>query len=305
MSEIKKDEILLESGTNELEVMEFTVADQHFGINVSKVVEIIRREKVTAMPNSNPYVEGVFKQREDVLTLVNIAAYMGLPPSLDEERDIFIIAKFNNLSTAFHVHNVEAIHRISWTQIEKPDRAIYGGVESLATGIAKIDDRLITIIDFERILADINPSSAIQVSDIEKLGYRERNDKPILIAEDSLLLEKLIYESLEKAGFTNIIVCSNGLDAWERLQEFKTAGRDAIKDYCTCVITDIEMPRMDGHRLLKMIRDDDVLFDMPVIIFSSLITEEMRIKGESIGATAQIAKPDIVELVNLIEAHSL
>jgi len=302
MSEMKKDNILLESGTNELEVMEFTVADQRFGINVSKVVEIIRREKVTPMPNSNPYVEGVFKPRDEVLTLINLAAYLGLPPMEDEERDIFIITKFNNISTAFHVHNVEAIHRISWTDIEKPDRAIYGGVDSLATGIAKIDGRLVTIIDFERILADINPSSGIQISDIDRLGARVSSDKKILVAEDSMLLEKMIEESLSKAGYGNIISCGDGLEAWEKLTQFKALGGD-IKQHVACVISDIEMPKMDGHHLLKLIRDDETLKDLPVIIFSSLITDEMRIKGESLKATAQIAKPDILDLVGLIDAY--
>ena len=304
MSEFKKTDILLESGTNELEVMEFIIANQHYGINVSKVVEIIRREPVTPMPNSNPYVEGVFKQREIVLTLVNLAAYLGLPPSEDEEHDIYIIAKFNNIQTAFHVHNVEGISRLSWTDIEKPDSAIYGGVDSLATGIAKIEDRLVTIVDFERILSDINPSSGIQLSDLDKLGIRDRSDKKILIAEDSMLLERMILESLEKAGYSNVQCCANGQEAWDKLQHYKLLGGD-ITHHVDCVITDIEMPQMDGHRLLKLIRDDDVLKVLPVIVFSSLITEEMRIKGESLKATAQIAKPEILDLVGLIDQYAL
>ena len=304
MSDFKKENILLESGTNELEVMEFVIADQHYGVNVSKVVEIIRREPVTPMPNSNPYVEGVFRQRDIVLTLVNLAAYLGLPPSEDEDRDILIITKFNNTQTAFHVHNVQVIHRLSWTDIEKPDRAIYGGVDSLATGIAKIEDRIVTIIDFERILADINPSSGIQLSDLDQLGERERSDKKILVAEDSMLLEKMITESLEKAGYSNVYCCTNGKDAWEKLLQYKSLGGD-IEKQISCVITDIEMPQMDGHRLLKLIRDDDVLKVLPVIVFSSLITDEMRLKGESLKATAQIAKPDIVDLVGLIDQFAL
>ena len=304
MSDFKKENILLESGTNELEVMEFVIADQHYGVNVSKVVEIIRREPVTPMPNSNPYVEGVFRQRDIVLTLVNLAAYLGLPPSEDEDRDILIITKFNNTQTAFHVHNVQGIHRLSWTDIEKPDTAIYGGVDSLATGIAKIEDRLVTIIDFERILADINPSSGIQLSDLDQLGERERIDKKVLVAEDSMLLEKMITESLDKAGYRNVHCCTNGKDAWEKLLQYKALGGD-IEKQVSCVITDIEMPQMDGHRLLKLIRDDDVLKVLPVIVFSSLITDEMRIKGESLKATAQIAKPDILDLVGLIDQYAL
>lgn len=300
----EKKEILLESGTNELEVIEFTVANRHFGINVSKVVELIKYQPVTPMPNSNPFVEGVFKPRQEVMTLINLAAYLGLPSTDNIERDIFIITHFNMVSTAFHVHNVEAIHRISWTQIEKPDSTIYGGVDCLATGIAHINNQLITILDFEKILADISPETSLQVSDVSRLGTRKAVRKPVLIAEDSLLLEKMIIESLEKSGFENIICCTNGKEAWDKLIEFKNMGDDITK-HVACVITDIEMPQMDGHRLLKLIRDDEVLQILPVIVFSSLIDDEMRHKGNALGATAQISKPEIVHLVEIIDEYIL
>ena len=296
----EKKEILLESGTNELEVIEFTVAHRHFGINVSKVVELIKHQPVTPMPNSNPFVEGVFKPRQEVMTLINLAAYLGLPNSENIERDIFIITHFNNVSTAFHVHNVEAIHRISWTQIEKPDATIYGGVESLATGIAHINNQLITILDFEKILADISPETAISSADIKTFASKVNAAKPILIAEDSPLLEKMILECLEKAGYENVICCTNGKEAWDKLQEFKGLGGE-ISKHIACVLTDIEMPQMDGHRLLKLIREDEVLKVLPVIVFSSLINEEMRLKGETLGATAKISKPDIAMLIGIIE----
>jgi two-component system chemotaxis response regulator CheV len=192
----KKTEILTESGTNELEVMEFTVAGQHFGINVAKVDEIIKYSTfpVTPMPNSNPFVEGVFKPRNSVMTVINLAAYTGLPPSDDEMNDILIITTFNKVTTAFHVHKVQAIQRISWSAIEKPDQAIYGGAEGLATGIANHEGRLITIVDFEKIIIDISPSSGIQISDLNRLGPRTKSLKPILVAEDSPTLERMILE---------------------------------------------------------------------------------------------------------------
>ncbi len=303
----KKDkDILLESGTNELEVMEFTVSDGHFGINVSKVSSLLQYGScsITAMPNANPFVEGVFKLRNEIITVINLAAYMGLPPSEDEERDILIITSFNNVKTAFHVHEVRDINIISWTNIEKPDKAIYGGEEGLATGIAHVAERLITIVDFEKIITDISPSSGIQLSDIEKLGVRHKVSKPILIAEDSPLLERLVLECLEKAGYTNVICCANGKEAWDKLSSFKAAG-GSIQDYVSIVITDIEMPQMDGHRLLKLLRDDSVLNIIPVIIFSSLISDEMEVKGNRLGATAQISKPEIANLVTLIDKYIL
>lgn len=304
MAELKKKEILIETGTNELEVLEFTIADRHFGINVSKVVELMPHEEVTPMPNSNPFIEGVFKPRDKIMTLINLSAYMGLPDAEDPERDIFIITNFNKNNSAFHVHTVEDIHRISWEKIEKPDPAIYGGIEGLATGIARIDDRLITIVDFEKILADISPASSIQLSEIDKMGKREVTTKPIMIAEDSPLLEKMILESLDKSGYTNVLCCANGKEAWDALQSFKETGKP-VDEFVKCLITDIEMPQMDGHHLTKLVREDEYTKKLPVIIFSSLINDEMKLKGESVGATAQLSKPEIVNLVHLIDKYIL
>ena len=304
MNNILKPKILLESGTNELELMEFTIAGNHFGINVAKILEIMKHAETTPMPNSSPYVEGVFKPREDIMTVIDLATYMGLPATEDPTRDIFIITIFNNVYTAFHVHTVEEIHRISWENIEKPDSTIYSGEEGLATGIARVKDRLITILDFEKILADISPDKSIQVSEVEKLGERKASNKPILLAEDSPLLEKLLTECLHKSNYTNTTMCTDGKDAWDKLQELKKQP-GPIEEKVACIVTDIEMPRMDGHRLLKFIREDEDLKHIPVIIFSSLINDEMRIKGERLGATAQITKPEIANLVGLIDKHIL
>ena len=202
------------------------------------------------------------------------------------------------------MHAVEGIHRISWESIEKPDSTIYGGEEGLATGIARYDNRLITILDFEKIITDIAPDTGIQIQEVYSLGERETSLKPILLAEDSPLLERMIIESLEKSGYTNLIPCSNGKEAWESLCKFREAGGD-IRNHVCCVVTDIEMPKMDGHRLLKLIRKDDYLKELPVIIFSSLINEEMKKKGETLGATAQITKPEIANLVTLIDKFIL
>ena len=306
MIESRKSEILLESGTNELELMEFIVAGQHFGINVAKVGEILKYSTfpITPMPNSNPFVEGVFRPRDEIMTVINLAAYMGLPPSEDEAHDILIVTTFNKMHTAFHVHDVKVIQRISWASIEKPDSAIYGGEEGLATGIANVDGRLITMVDFEKIIIDISPSSGIQVDDVDRLGSRAKTLKPILMAEDSPMLERLVLESLERAGYVNVSCCQNGKEAWEYLMNAKKADIP-LEEQVSLVITDIEMPQMDGHRLLKQIRDDPELRKLPVIIFSSLITEEMYAKGKRLGATAQITKPEIASLVHLIDENIL
>lgn len=295
-----KTSILLESGTNELEIIEFTVADETFGINVAKVREIMVAQAVKPMPNSHHVVEGVFKPRDEIITVISLAKYLGLPECENSGRDIFVVTHFNNLSFAFHVHTVVGIDRISWTAIKKPDKAVYGGQDGAATGIAEFQGRLITILDFEKIIAEISPESSIQVESIEKMGERHTMEKTILVAEDSMLLSKLIIECLHKAGYKNTIKTDNGQEAWDYLLEAKESG-DPIKDHVACIVSDIEMPLMDGHRLTKLVKEDLVLKKIPLILFSSLISEEMRIKGKQLGADEQISKPEIGKLVSLID----
>nr|WP_315023917.1 chemotaxis protein [uncultured Aminipila sp.] len=295
-----KTSILLESGTNELEIIEFTVADETFGINVAKVREIMVAQAVKPMPNSHHVVEGVFKPRDEIITVISLAKYLGLPECENSGRDIFVVTHFNNLSFAFHVHTVVGIDRISWTAIKKPDKAVYGGQDGAATGIAEFQGRLITILDFEKIIAEISPESSIQVEAIEKMGERHTMEKTILVAEDSMLLSKLIIECLHKAGYKNTIKTDNGQEAWDYLLEAKESG-DPIKDHVACIVSDIEMPLMDGHRLTKLVKEDLVLKKIPLILFSSLISEEMRIKGKQLGADEQISKPEIGKLVSLID----
>ncbi|MDR2939225.1 MAG: chemotaxis protein [Clostridiales bacterium] len=302
---LKKQEILLETGTNELEIMEFTIDGKHFGINVAKVTEIMQYQNITSMPNSNQYVEGIFKPRDMIMVVINLGAYLNLNTVSDDERDILIITNFNKTSSAFHVHSVEAIHRISWSNIEKPDKAIYGTEDGLATGIARLENRLITILDFEKIIADICPEKSIQLSDLKVLGKRQEYEKPIMVVEDSPLLEKLIVEALHQSGYANIECFLNGEEAWEKLLQYRKNNSDDLKSAVSCIITDIEMPRMDGLRLTKLINSDPTLQVIPVIIFSSLITEEMRNKCRSVGSVAEISKPEIGRLIKLIDQYSL
>jgi two-component system chemotaxis response regulator CheV len=296
----KKTEILLESGTNELEIMEFTISGELFGINVAKVREIMMAQKVKSMPNSHEVVEGVFKPREEIITVIDLGKYLNLPEFDRNGHDIFIVTHFNSLNFAFHVESVVGIDRVSWQAIKKPDKVIYGGEEGVATGIAEYQNRLITILDFEKIIAEISPESSIQIESVEKLGHRPEIEKTILIAEDSMLLAKLIVESLHKAGYKNIVKTENGQEAWDYLREAKESG-DPIKEHVACVISDIEMPLMDGHRLTKLIKEDSVLKEIPLILFSSLISDELRHKGEVLGADEQISKPEIANLVSVID----
>lgn len=299
MSGRKKNEILLESGTNEMELMEFTIDGNTFGVNVAKIREIIMPSPVKRMPHANAVVEGVFKLRDIVITVIDLPSYLGSKPSDESGKDLFIVTNFNKMHVAFRVHTVVGIDRIKWSDIQKPDKTIYGGADGVATGIAECQGRLITILDFEKIIAEIAPETTIQVSEIEKMGTRETSSKPIVIAEDSVLLSKLIVECLHKAGYENVARCDNGQEAWEYLQMLRNDGD--VLNKVACVITDIEMPKMDGHRLTKLIKDDKILKNIPVIIFSSLINPEMYKKGKEVGADEQLTKPEIAHLVDVID----
>lgn len=292
--------ILLESGTNELEIMEFTVGGELFGINIAKIREIMRAQETKRMPNSHNFVEGIFKQRGEVITVIDLAKCLNIERSENKSHDIFILTHFNKLNFAFRVESVVGIDRVSWEDIKKPDKVIYSGEDSVATAIAEYKDRLITILDFEKIIADISPETSITLDRLDELGDRVESQKKILVAEDSMMLSNLIIGFLHKSGYKNTVKFNNGKEAWNYLTEAKESGLP-ISNYVSCIVSDIEMPLMDGHRLTKLIKTDDELKHIPVILFSSLISDELRIKGEEVGADEQITKPEIVELVNIID----
>ena len=291
--------ILLENGTNELEVLEFTIGNNHYGINVAKVREIIGYQEVTPVPNSHPSIEGIFMPRDKIITVISLAKELNLAMTGSTQTDMMIITNFNKLDIAFHVQSVVGIHRISWADIIKPEATLNTNETSVATGIIKMDKKLIIILDFEKIVTDISPETGLKVSDITLLGERERCDEPILMAEDSPLLSQLISDSLKKAGYTNLIRTANGDEAWKQLEKFKKEGYPTEK--VSCIITDIEMPVMDGHRLTKLVKSDEELKSIPLVIFSSLVNDEMRAKGHALGADYQLSKPEIGSLVQVID----
>ena len=289
--------ILLENGTNELEVLEFVLDDHSYGINVAKIREIIPYAEVTPVPNAHPSIEGIFMPRDTMITAIDLKNCLQRGKS--EPGGLFIVTNFNKLDIAFHVDQVIGIHRVSWGDIIKPGSTISTTEEGISTGIIKIDDKLIIIPDFEKIVSDINPETGLKVSDVDSLGERDRNHVPIVLAEDSALLNKLICDSLKKAGYDNVTHFENGKEAFDYVMDCKD--KDALDEHVKCIITDIEMPIMDGHRLTKLVRDDSDLDNIPIVIFSSLVNEEMRRKGEALGANAQLSKPEIGNLVKVID----
>ena len=294
-------EILLESGTNEIEIMEFMIYGELYGINVAKVKEIMMSDKVKPMPHAHSSVEGIFKPRDTMLTVVDLPFYLTGQPTERQPRDLFVITNFNKMNIAFRVQSVVGIQRISWNDIQKPDKTLNKGEEGVATGIAQCGGELVTILDFEKIVAEIAPETSIQIDEIDALGERQKNYARIICVEDSILLAKLIERALRQAGYVNLVQFNNGQEAWNYLHAIKDSDPDELREQAALIITDIEMPKMDGHRLTKLVKSDSNLKQIPLIIFSSLISPEMQIKGREIGADEQLSKPVIGHLVTVMD----
>lgn len=313
--------ILLEAGTNELEVVEFyldefvppstdapltTENDQpatpasyrgYYGVNVAKVLEIIRMPKVTELPEvQHPSVLGAFNLRSRIIPLVDLAMWLGKTHPVNEEQPKTIVTEFNNVTTAFMVSGVNRIHRISWEQVEPPNKYVAAVSNNTVIGVVKLEDRIIFLLDLEKVVANLNPKLGLRLDDLGEdwtnKGYRA------LVADDSALVREMLRDLMEKAGFT-VEVVSNGRAAWDRLEDIKQrceqSGRP-VSDLVHVMVSDIEMPVMDGLNLTHRIKTDHVLSKLPVILFSSLITDKLRHKGESVGADDQISKPEVTQL---------
>lgn len=312
---MSQSKILLESGTNELEIVEFTIDEVgpdgkeytgHYGVNVAKVLEIIRRPEATAMPNTtHPCVLGAFNLRSRIIPLVDLSNWLGKRVK-DSSTQKVVVTEFNNVINAFLVSEVNRIHRISWTQVEPPDAYLTHYTSSSITGVVKFENRIILILDMEKIIADLNPNLAFQLDKSEEAREGEKRERAVrvLIADDSSMIRGTLSRGLIKVGF-EIEQSINGKEAWDRLLEIKAQAEDdgrPISDLLNIVVSDIEMPIMDGHNLCKRIKDDPVLGKLPVILFSSLITDRLRHKGEAVGADDQISKPEITTLSRRIKA---
>ncbi len=292
-----KKGILLESGTNEFEIIEFSVGGVFYGINVAKVREIINPLPVTPLVNSHPNIDGIFTLRGRVVPLISLPKALSVQQATDSFK--IIVCEINGVFNGFKVDDVSRIYRISWTQMEPPPDV--SGSE-LVVGVVKMNDRLIILLDFEKILADVNPEINKKLTTIPESTANMvelRKSKTILIAEDSHMLRELLLGTLHTAGYKTI-ANENGQLAWNKLEALAKEARP-VEDTLQLVITDIEMPQMDGHHLLKRIKSTEKLSKLPVVIFSSLINEEMRLKGNSLGAAAQVTKPEIEQLIGIVD----
>jgi len=297
--------ILLESGTNELEVVEFTVGDLYYGINVTKVREIIRYpESVVPIPNAKPSVEGIVNVRGTIIPVVNLAKHLGKDEIQDVSKSRIIISEFNNMTVGFWVSAVARIHRLSWKQVEASENMV-SSADTYVVAVVKMDDRLVLLLDFEKIAADINPESSMRGTEETKFTATQvsfnRADKTIVIAEDSSFIRDLLLEYLHEAGYATIDF-SDGEKAWGYLEKTKSgADFKSIDQHVHLIISDIEMPCMDGLTLIKSIKEDKALGVLPCVVFSSMITEELRLKCKAVGSDAEVTKPEVEGLIGLVD----
>lgn len=297
---VERKGILLETGTNEFEIVEFNIGVVNYGINVAKVREVITSSDfpVTRMPQAHPYIDGLFTLRGRAMPLVNLPRCLNVAGSGSPKN--IIVTEINNYNIGFLVDNVSRIHRISWKDMEPAPEV---GDQTRVVGIIKFPEKIVLLLDFETIIAEINPEINAKLTtfdEAEDAVKAKRSKMHVVVAEDSPLLRELLVNTLHESGYQYVKDFNNGKAAWEYLEEL--AKKDLpIEELVRIVITDIEMPQMDGHRLLKLIRDHERLAPTPVILFSSLINEEMARKGRELGANGQISKPEINQLINLLD----
>ncbi len=275
----EKKGILLESGTNELEVLEFGIGSDHYGINVMKVREVLTPQPVTSLPASHDLVDGMIKLRGEAVAQINLIKYLG---ERESESDKLIITEFNQKKLAFRVSDVSNIDRMSWKDLDAVNAL---DTEVPVIGVVKYPDRMVLILDFESIVAFVMPGEAdIDFDEIEKLANAR-----IAIADDSNFILEMVKSFLSKSGYENILSFHNGQEALDYLEQ--------NPESIDVLITDIEMPQMDGLTLCKRVKDNKATKHILVVLYSSLITDDIRHKGESVGADYQVNKPQFESIL--------
>lgn len=308
---MSENNILLESGTNELEIVEFFLDEKrdagsyrgYFGINVAKVLEILQPPELTEMPEvSHPAVLGAFNLRDEIIPLIDLGSWLK-KDRLEAEPPKVIVTEFNRTKSAFLVSGVTRIHRINWQEVEAPTGYVSSLTANSITGVVKFPKRIVFILDMEKITAELNPapapleepSKAIQ----EDIQQRQIN---ALVADDSTMARKMITGILEKAG-VRVHAVENGQLALQHLQGLQRKANQTgnhLQDFVDIVVSDIEMPVMDGHTLTRNIKEDNDLRQLPVILCSSIITETLHHQGVAVGADDQVSKAELGELVGRI-----
>jgi two-component system chemotaxis response regulator CheV len=319
---VSSSTILTESGTNELEIIEFHLIKQmpdgskktcYYGINVAKVREVIQVPETTDYPNAQPHMVGVFSSRDILTPLVDLAGWLGVPTSKDLARKFVIVTDFNNMTNGFLIDSISRIHRISWNDVESPSQFLEAGEQDCVVAVVRKDGNLIMILDFEKIIADINPELSMEKYDVTldrsvDLNQRmvtKRNAKTVMVVDDSAFIRSMIQDTLSSAGY-NVIACKDGGEAHEKLMNLIEVAKEEnlpVSELIDGVVTDVEMPRMDGMHLVKRLRDSDAYANMPIVMFSSLMSDDNRAKALALGANDTITKPEIGRMVTMMDKY--
>jgi two-component system, chemotaxis family, chemotaxis protein CheV len=299
---VHQTNILLETGTNEVEILEFYIDEDGYrgtyGVNVAKVLEIIPLpKKIVRPPNARAgFVAGIFNHREKLVALLDLALWLGKGRSTEGSPKV-LITEFNNVVTGFLVSGVNRIHRLTWGDISPLD----GYMEELndtITGVIRLEDRIVFLIDLEKAISDLDPQLAVSEAPslIESTGEEVYEPIRIFHVDDSTVIRRTVKQRLEESQRFAVTSFENADQAWQQMVRMRDKGREtgaALTDYVEVILTDIEMPGMDGYHFCKRIKDDADLKSLPVILFSSLINEKLLHKGETVGADGQFTKPDL------------
>jgi two-component system, chemotaxis family, chemotaxis protein CheV len=307
--------ILLESGTNEVEIFEYLLGRQGYGINVLKVQQILEYNDdiVTETPDSGNSVIGVVMHQNNSIPLLDMAKYLGKKESapnaakLETDRRLIIVTEFNRQVNGILVDGVNKIHRISWDNIKSASITAKDDVSKLV-GVCHIDNRQMMLLDYENIFSEVIGSSKLEwesaaehVIQTEE-SKQERAKKHILVADDSALIRTQILKTLKSLGFTDVLIFDNGkslLEAFEGLAQKASNQNCALTDLVDLVLTDIEMPRMDGLTLCKNIKA--ITMEVPVVVLSSLINRQMIEKCRSVHADNYLSKKEIPRLSEILD----
>lgn len=305
--------ILIETGTNELEIITFYLefvdpdsgkrSKNTFGINAAKVRELVALpEDITEVINSPACVRGLFLLRNATIPLVDIGDYFGYQVDHSPEFDrkcVVIVAELNGKAFGFVSHGVDKVHRISWSQVSPPPAII--AANSSITGICLIGSQTIQMIDFEKIIGEIDPSMVMRTSrdDRQSSLIDDKYAKEVVIADDSRVILMQLSSTLKKAGF-HVSAHPDGQDAWEYLEALRNAGE--LDKTVLAIISDLEMPRMDGHHFCLRVKQDPAYSKIPVLLFSSMINDSLKKRGLAVGADDQVTKPELDTLIERLEA---
>lgn len=306
-------EILLETGTNELEILEFyidallengEVERNCFGVNVAKVMEIIEDPGVNPPRNPpHPCFMGAIPLRGCVLPVLDLGIWLGIPRK-KQQHEVVIVTEFSRTLVGFLVSGVTEIHRLGWEEVESPSGYL-GRIDiNTIVGLVNVNDHFIQLLDLEYIIGQFDPSTRIGE---KAAAVKAMKRYKAMVVDDSHMIRAMVRDAMQEANF-DLTILSNGEEGLRHVEAMKDqAIREGIDiaDLLNVVISDIEMPRMDGFTLTKRIKDDPILAKVPVILYSSLITPELRHKGESVKADEQVSKPDLYKIpemaIELIE----